>query len=120
MGLWREFVPICLRKQPLLTPWPSLATGNHNQRNDNQLNLMQLNLYPLPYTTLQPPQELVHDIQTVSGRSDTTAFDMGLDNRDMFLGRCRCVICGFGLPVALKHCHIVDRSDVEMVCHMSS
>jgi hypothetical protein len=107
----------CKGKQPLLTPFYSLVTSSSPSVFMSQLNLMQLNLYPLPYTTSQPPQELVHDIQTVSGHSDTAAFDMGLDNRDVFLGLCRCVICGHG-PIDLQRCHIVDPLDTSMVRRM--
>src|SRR5713101_3492645 len=111
-------------KQPLLTPFlfaRNIVTSSSSSSSVfmSQLNLMQLNLYPLPYTTSQPPQELVHDIQTVSGHSDTAAFDMGLDNRDVFLGMCRCVICGHG-STGLQRCHIVDPSDISMVRRMCS
>ena len=73
-----------------------------------------LNTYPLPYTASQPPAELVHGVETVSGRSDTAEFDTGLDNRDVFLGRRRCVVCGVQRP--LQRCHIIRRSDDEVVC----
>jgi hypothetical protein len=55
-----------------------------------------------------------------SGRSDTAAFDMGLDNRDVFLGQRRCVICGINDSDCLKHCHIAGHSDVAMVRRMYS
>ncbi|KAF8500812.1 hypothetical protein F5888DRAFT_1905132 [Russula emetica] len=73
--------------------------------------MSQLNLYPLPYTAPQPPQELVRPVQTVSGRSDTAAFATGLEDRDVFLGKRRCVICGY--EDNLQHCHIVGRTDIE-------
>jgi len=78
---------------------------------------MQLNLYPLPYTASRPPSELFCDVKTESGRSGTAAFNAGLDDRDVFLGRRGCVVCGLTSlsPVLLKHCHIIGRSDVEAV-----
>ena len=82
----------------------------------SQLNI--LNLYPLHYTAPQPPPELFRDVETVSGHSDTVAFDTGLDNRDVFLGRRRCVVCGEGSPVVLEHCHIVHPTDNAAVCAM--
>jgi len=71
--------------------------------------MSQLNLYPLPYTALQPPPELFRDVETVSGLSDTAEFDTELDGRDVFLGRRRCVVCGE--KCFLERCHIVGRED---------
>ncbi|EIW76852.1 hypothetical protein CONPUDRAFT_110500 [Coniophora puteana RWD-64-598 SS2] len=72
--------------------------------------MSSLNLYPLPYTASNPPAELFRDIETASGRSDTTAFETDLDERDMFLGRRRCVVCGDG-DRTLQHCHIIGGKD---------
>ena len=79
----------------------------------SQLNAV--NLYPLPYTIPQPPPGLFRNVETVSGCSDTAAFETGLNNRDVFLGRRRCVVCGESGPCTLEHCHIVGRSDIEAV-----
>ncbi len=73
----------------------------------------QLNLYPLPYTASQPPSSLRHGVQTESGHSDTAAFDTGLDNRDIFLGERRCVVCGY--QDIVDHCHIIRSSDNYVV-----
>lgn len=39
-----------------------------------------------------------------------TEFDKELDNRDVFLGDRRCVICGIADPESLRHSYIIDRS----------
>ena len=60
--------------------------------------MSQLNVYPLPYTVPRPLPELFRAIETESGRSDTTAFDAGLDTkRDVFLGESR--VKDDGLPM---------------------
>jgi len=43
-----------------------------------------------------------------------TAFDTGLDKRDVFLGERRCVICGDPFQPSLQHCHIIGRKDTDM------
>jgi hypothetical protein len=55
---------------------------------------MDLHLYPIPYGDPLPPPDLAFPFRTdVPGR-DRTAFTTGLRNRDKFIGRTRCVICG--------------------------
>jgi hypothetical protein len=78
----------------------------------------ELKLYPLPYTAPQPPSELFRDVETESGQSGTTAFNTGLDNRDIFLGKCCCVICGESGPAILDRCYIIGHSDITAVCPM--
>ena len=80
----------------------------------SQLNA--LNLYPLPYTIPQLPSGLFRYVETVPGCLDTAAFETGLNNRDVFLGTRRCVVCGESGPCILEYCHIVGRSDDEAVC----
>ncbi|KAI0285236.1 hypothetical protein BC826DRAFT_1052473 [Russula brevipes] len=58
----------------------------------------QLDLYPLPYTAPQPPEGLYRDVDKVSIYSGTTTFNSRIDARDVFLGRRRCVICGYAIP----------------------
>jgi hypothetical protein len=61
--------------------------------------------------------QLMHDAaETVSEDSDSVAFDMELDECDVFLGIRRCVVCGERFPEALEHCHIIGCSDLEVVC----
>jgi hypothetical protein len=80
--------------------------------------LQQLNFYPLPYTSEQPPPELFRDIETVSECSDTAAFNTGLNERDVFLGKRGCVVCGITIPETLESCYIIGHSDHEVVCPM--
>ena len=49
----------------------------------------------------------------MSRLSATTAFIAGIDERDTFLGRRRCVICG--TPRALEHCQIIWGAEPEFV-----
>ena len=42
-------------------------------------------------------------------------FKTGPDNRDVFPGERRCVICGISDPIMLRRCGIVGDSDDEMV-----
>jgi hypothetical protein len=79
--------------------------------------MLQLNQYPLPYTAQEPPPELFRDIVTVSGRSasDTAAFETGVNERDVFLGRRGCVVCGDTIPQVLEYAHIIGSGDHEAV-----
>lgn len=77
--------------------------------------MSQLSLYPLPYTGQEPPPELFRDIVTVSGRSDSTTFDTGVSDRDVFLGRRGCVVCGEVIPQVLEYAHVIGSSDHEAV-----
>ncbi len=80
--------------------------------------MLQLNSYhPIPYTASQEP---VRSIQTVTGHSYTAVLIAEVKNRDVFLGVPRCVICGYPDADTLKYCHIVNCSDIAMVCHMCS
>ena len=85
-------------------------------QSDSEVNLYPLELFPLPYTTSEAPRGLFRDVQTLTGHPDATAFDTGLDGRDVFLGRRRCVVCG--ASPFLQRCHIVRRSDNRAVSPM--
>src|SRR5258708_35059 len=78
-------------------------------------SMSQLNLYAVPYTRSQAPSELVPDVEI---HSDTTAFNTGLNNRDMFHGKRRCVVCGERSRHLLERCHIIGRKDLDAVCHL--
>lgn len=54
--------------------------------------------------------ELPRGVENESVQSGTTAFNAGLDDRDVFLGARRCVVCGLNAP--LERCHIVGPWDV--------
>ena len=45
--------------------------------------------------------------------STTTSFDTALSNRDRFLGKRRCVVCGIG--ISLDQCHIIMQSEEATV-----
>jgi len=81
------------------------------------MSQQQLNLHTFLYTRSQ----LMHDAaETVSEDSDSVAFDAELDERDVFLGIRRCVICGEDFPENLERCHIIGCSDlgaVRPICH---
>lgn len=82
--------------------------------------MSQLNLYPLPHMPPLPPPEFFQDVKTLSEQSDTVAFNTGVENRDMFLGWRRCVICGDPNQATLRYCHIVGHPDKAIVCCMCS
>ena len=87
---------------------------------DTVIFMSQLTLYPLPHMSPLPPPEFFQDVKTLSGQSDTVAFNTGLDNRDVFLGERRCVICGDPNQGTLRYCHIVGHPDKSIVCCMCS
>jgi hypothetical protein len=57
--------------------------------------------------------------RSISELSTTTAFDTGIDNRDKFFGRRRCVVCGHS--AVLEHSHIIPlaESDTTVGPHSS-
>jgi hypothetical protein len=81
--------------------------------------MSQLNFYPLPFTSDEPPSELFHDIESVSEHSDSVVFNTGLEERDVFLGLRGCVVCGINTPQMLENSHMIGPSDHEVVCLMS-
>ncbi|KAF5325850.1 hypothetical protein D9611_001054 [Ephemerocybe angulata] len=50
-----------------------------------------------------------------TGSSASKKFDAGIDNRDIFLGKRRCVVCGMSNFVTLHHCHIIGSTFEESV-----
>ena len=46
------------------------------------------------------------------------SFKTGIDSRDIFRGRGRCIICGHDDPDSdiLEHCHVVGRQETALVC----
>ncbi|KAK7038716.1 hypothetical protein VNI00_010600 [Paramarasmius palmivorus] len=69
-----------------------------------------LTLFTLPLPPDAPPKGYGWENRTASELSCTTAFVTGLDDRDKFLGKCRCVVCGEDDDAALEHCHIIHQS----------
>ena len=74
---------------------------------------MNLPIFPLPLPPNGPPTAYGWEERDISLLSTTSAFNAGIDRRDVFLGRNRCVVCGnFS---ALQHCHIIRDSEPELV-----
>jgi len=75
------------------------------------------NQFDLPLTSGGAPlgygwQE--HDLSSVS---DTTAFKAGLDQRDIFLGEPRCVVCGVARNTLA--CYVIPASENKTVSRNS-
>ncbi|KAH9990042.1 hypothetical protein BJV77DRAFT_1126134 [Russula vinacea] len=69
-----------------------------------------LNTFPLPLTSGAPPDGYgwpEHD--SVSSASRTSAFESGINQRDRFLGKRRCLVCGISDHFYLAHCLIVKE-----------
>lgn len=49
----------------------------------------------------------------ISEKSDTTAFDMGINQRDLYFSAACCVICGHSDD--LDHAHIIPRVEKNTV-----
>ncbi|KAH9915442.1 uncharacterized protein BXZ73DRAFT_54282 [Epithele typhae] len=64
---------------------------------------------PLPLAAL--PHGFQPGVQALTDASNTTAFDTGLDIRDIFLGIQRCVVCGSRM--ALHHAHIIPKVESD-------
>ncbi|KAF8513092.1 hypothetical protein BU17DRAFT_53478 [Hysterangium stoloniferum] len=56
------------------------------------------------------PSELEYDERSLSQLSTSTAFKTGIDQRDLWDGQQRCVICGVNV---IKHCHIIPCSESQ-------
>ncbi|CAA7260764.1 unnamed protein product [Cyclocybe aegerita] len=69
--------------------------------------------FSLPLPARDPPLGYGWEARDVSALSTTTAFDTGIDQRDVFLGRPRCIVCGMDVRTILQHCHIIPVSEDE-------
>ena len=69
----------------------------------------------LPLPPHAPPSGYGWSDRPLSALSTTTAFRIGLDQRDQFLGECRCVICGIYGIGSIEHCHIIMDSEPHTV-----
>ncbi|KAG6820292.1 hypothetical protein H0H93_002730 [Arthromyces matolae] len=65
--------------------------------------------FPLPLTSGNPPSGYGWSDRDFSALSTTTAFQTGIDRRDVFFGEPRCIVCGY--PKTLKYCHIIRQSE---------
>ncbi|PPQ71584.1 hypothetical protein CVT26_010552 [Gymnopilus dilepis] len=70
--------------------------------------------FPLPLSSDGPPIGFGWEGREMSALSTTTAFDTGIDQRDIFLGKRRCIVCGAGRRVVLQHCYIIIDSEPEI------
>ena len=70
----------------------------------------------LPLTPGGPPSGYGWSERPLSDISTVTAFRSGIDNRDRFAGRPRCVVCGVGEIEVLQHCHIIPVAEPSKVC----
>ncbi|EJF59951.1 hypothetical protein DICSQDRAFT_64233 [Dichomitus squalens LYAD-421 SS1] len=71
-----------------------------------------LSAFPLPLQPFDAPLGFGWLEREFSTLSTSTAFDTGLNERDIFSGKNRCVVCGYGLY--LEHCHIIPQSKPEL------
>jgi len=76
--------------------------------------MVPLPLFPLPLPN-QPPDGYGWEERDFSVLSTTTAFDTSIDQRDRFLGRERCVVCGEDDDIVLQRCYIVGEEEKETV-----
>ncbi|KIM74763.1 hypothetical protein PILCRDRAFT_14201 [Piloderma croceum F 1598] len=72
-----------------------------------------LSTLALPLPLHGPPSGYGWSDGALSALSTTTAFYAGLEQRDQFLGECRCVICGYYGSGSLEHCHIIMESESD-------
>jgi hypothetical protein len=80
--------------------------------------------FPLPLPN-KPPDTYAYRLEASDDLEDgddydsvsalATAFNTGIDQRDSFLGRKRCVICGMGDAMVLRRCHIVGQAELRTV-----
>ena len=75
----------------------------------------QLSMFSLPLPAGAPPPGYGWESRDVTASSTTTAFEMGINARDTFLGQKRCVVCGSSANEWLQHCHIVPISEEKTV-----
>ncbi|KAL5536861.1 hypothetical protein ACEPAF_684 [Sanghuangporus sanghuang] len=67
--------------------------------------------FQLPLIPGGPPDGFGWEQREFSDLSRTTAFIAGINERDKFLGRNRCVICG--IRTSLELCYIIPKSEPE-------
>ncbi|KAK1235242.1 hypothetical protein PQX77_001548 [Marasmius sp. AFHP31] len=77
--------------------------------------MSQLPMFPLPLQKDRPPSGYEWDKRSVlaSQTSTSTAFNTSINQRDIFLGVPRCIVCGAAARKALQRCHIIMKSEPE-------
>ena len=81
--------------------------------------MVPLLTFGLPLPQSAPPTGYGCSDCALSDSSTTTAFNIGLYERDQFLGSCRCIVCGRGGYGAIDHCHIIMASEPHTVSENS-
>jgi len=71
--------------------------------------------FGLPLPQREPPIGYGWSDHELLVLSTTTAFNTRLNQRDRFLGRCRCIICGYSSARILEHCYIIMDSEAHTV-----
>jgi hypothetical protein len=74
-----------------------------------------LSTFPLPLPLNQPPPGFGWEERDMSVSSSTTAINTAIDQRDTFLGKRRCIICGSATRLVLQYCHIIKDADAQFV-----
>lgn len=65
--------------------------------------------FPLPLSKTAPPHGFASSERSNSELSTITAFNAGVDARDTFGGKRRCVVCGELSRSILEYCHIIPE-----------
>ncbi|KAG2075212.1 hypothetical protein BDR04DRAFT_1150510 [Suillus decipiens] len=73
--------------------------------------MMPLSTFLLPLPPSGPPLGYDWEERDMSTSSSTAACITGIDARDKFFGRARCIICGEG---RVAHCHIIMERHKEL------
>ena len=79
--------------------------------------MVGLSSIPLPLSPNGPPTGYGWEDRDMSlmSTSSTTAFINGINIRDTFLGKLRCIICGITSTFLLRHCYIIGQTEQEDV-----
>ncbi|PPQ89862.1 hypothetical protein CVT25_004760 [Psilocybe cyanescens] len=74
-----------------------------------------LSTFLLPLPSNGPPTGYSWEGHDMSVLSTTTAFNTGIDERDIFLGKRRCVVCGESADAMLQYCYVIKDKELETV-----
>lgn len=78
-------------------------------------NMAPLSTFLLPLPSNGPPTGYSWEGHDMSVLSTTTAFNTGIDERDIFLGKRRCVVCGESADAMLQYCYVIKDKELETV-----
>jgi hypothetical protein len=77
--------------------------------------MVVLTAFPLPLSTNGPPLGYGLEEHEMSLESTTSTFNTRIDQRDTFLGKRRCIICGSSIREVPEYCHIIKATNPETV-----